>query len=346
VTSVSIQAYGVQAGSVARMEAFNDQGDLLKRVTSGVIGAGGSQTLSIDAPNIAYVIVKGHAGTKVVLDNLEWGGVSSTTTDALGAWTLPTLPPGEYRVAVTPKPFYVQTGPATGYVEIVVDENGTRGGDFFFRHVTNPWRNEANPLDVNGDGSVTPRDVLALVNWLNSRAGQPLELPAEPEASDFMLDVSDDGRCSPLDVLLVVNELNRLASQTTTSGALVASAHSDSTPQSAVLVSNGSAEAEGEGSPLVGLSGAALAARYYADAPLHAASIPGVDPESGGCTCGQCQAIAEVALARVGVTSNRDWLASLDANDEQRSEQDEHLDAALLSVLAEEFDSLGRSRRR
>ncbi|HUE73528.1 MAG TPA: dockerin type I domain-containing protein [Pirellulaceae bacterium] len=337
VTSVSIKAYGVEAGSVARMEAFNAGGEVIARVTTGVLSHNASRELKIErgAADIAYVVVKGHAGTKVVLDDLAWGAVSSTTTDALGAWTLPTLPPGEYRVAVTPKPRYVQTGPETGYLEIVVDAGGIRGQNFHFYHLPNPWHNESQPLDVNANGKVTAQDALHIVNWLNGRVGQGSELPPEPEPGDFFLDVSDDGRCTAFDALLVVNELNRLASLAPVSA---------STSTQTTGFSSESIAAEGEAASLSGLSGMDLAARYYSTSPLHAESIPGVDPTSGGCTCGQCDAITAVALSRVAESAAK---TGDDELEQQRSNSNQtHLDIELLAALADDLATSSQRKRR
>jgi hypothetical protein len=334
VTSVSIRAYGVTGGSVARMEAFDAQDNLLERVTSKALGHNASQKLSIDHPDIAYVIVKGHAGKRVVLDDLQWGAISSTTTDVLGAWTLSTLPPGEYRVAVTPKRFYGQTGPETGYHDIVVDADGVRGADFFFHRFPNPWRNDIDPLDVNQDGIISARDALAVINWLNASGGAGGELPPEPELTDFLLDVSDDGRASAIDALLVINELNRRASQQ------VGEEGSSSTSTTSTSSSSGTAAGEAEGDDLALLAGPGLAARYYATSPLHVSDIPGVDPASGGCTCGQCAAINELALVQVGQPTS---VADADAADDDEpirrksktADGDVHLDDSLLSALAE-----------
>ena len=68
------------------------------------------------------------------------------------------------------------------------------------------WHNPTRPLDVNGDGVVTPLDVLALVNYLNAQPGRALPRRAAPPPAYY--DVNQDGRCTPLDVLLVINQLN------------------------------------------------------------------------------------------------------------------------------------------
>ena len=343
VGSVSIRAYGVSGGSVARMEAFDAQDNLLERVTTKVLGHNASQQLSINHPDIAYVIVKGHANTRVVLDDLQWGAISSTTTDALGAWTLPTLPAGEYRVAVTPKRNYGQTGPETGYHDIVVDAGGVRGVDFFFHHVPNPWRNDLNPLDVNQDGLITARDALAVINWINASGGAGGQLPPEPELTDFLLDVSDDGMASAIDALLVINELNRRASQQVagTQGSSTSAATTTSSVGSSSTTSTG----EAEGDDLALLAGPGLAARYYATSPLHVSDIPGVDPTSGGCTCAQCQAINELAVGRSGRSSAISVADDTDDHESvprkcQASDGDDG-DDSLLSDLADPFSAGG-----
>lgn len=81
------------------------------------------------------------------------------------------------------------------------DDNDLGNGD-----VTSSRHNAANPLDVNGDGVVTPADVLVLVNALNEHGPGPIaELPL---TRDAFYDVNDDGHLSPQDVLIVVNWLN------------------------------------------------------------------------------------------------------------------------------------------
>ncbi len=66
------------------------------------------------------------------------------------------------------------------------------------------FQNPANPLDVNADGYVSPRDLLHVLNGLNGKT-----TPAEgvPGISLF-LDVNGDGYPSPIDALLVITHLN------------------------------------------------------------------------------------------------------------------------------------------
>ncbi len=60
-------------------------------------------------------------------------------------------------------------------------------------------------LDVDGNGSITPLDVLLIINQLNQA-----DVPLEEIDPDHLLDVSADSLVSPLDVLLVINHLNKV----------------------------------------------------------------------------------------------------------------------------------------
>ena len=72
-----------------------------------------------------------------------------------------------------------------------------------------PWHSDSKPVDVNGDGLVTPQDILTIVNEINLRHARPL-----PKAGDNLfdmfgfLDTYPDGLLTPQDALLVINALN------------------------------------------------------------------------------------------------------------------------------------------
>ncbi|MDX1927690.1 MAG: dockerin type I domain-containing protein [Pirellulaceae bacterium] len=61
--------------------------------------------------------------------------------------------------------------------------------------------------DTSGDGQVSPRDALIVINHLNA-LGSGL-LPAPPVVLGGLIDVNADGHASPIDALLVINYLNR-----------------------------------------------------------------------------------------------------------------------------------------
>lgn len=82
---------------------------------------------------------------------------------------------------------------AYGSYELTITETGVPAT------ATNPL----NALDVNDDRSVSPIDVLLVINDLNGHAA------AKPVGVNHYLDVSGDGEISPIDALLVINFLNR-----------------------------------------------------------------------------------------------------------------------------------------
>jgi hypothetical protein len=76
------------------------------------------------------------------------------------------------------------------------------------------WQNLINRFDVNGDDSVDPLDVLAIINQINTGSGGsrlPAFDPAIPDRFLF-LDVDGDNGLSPLDVLAVINLINNRSS--------------------------------------------------------------------------------------------------------------------------------------
>ena len=73
------------------------------------------------------------------------------------------------------------------------------------------WHNYASPLNVDGDQGISPLDVLAIVNYLNSNLSQNLFTATVPIPLIY-IDTDDDQTVSPLDVLLVINFLNNRVS--------------------------------------------------------------------------------------------------------------------------------------
>jgi hypothetical protein len=78
------------------------------------------------------------------------------------------------------------------------------------------WSNPADRLDVNGDGSVEPLDVLLIIHELNgqryhdadSRLVDAARLASFP---GYFFDANPDGYMHPLDALVIINFMNRLA---------------------------------------------------------------------------------------------------------------------------------------
>jgi hypothetical protein len=65
------------------------------------------------------------------------------------------------------------------------------------------------PWDVDRSGSVTPLDVLTLIDAVNANPGGDLPMPRSGSTLGMPdVDVDGDGRVTPLDVLSVINRLN------------------------------------------------------------------------------------------------------------------------------------------
>lgn len=71
------------------------------------------------------------------------------------------------------------------------------------------WINPTHPVDVNGDGWLSPLDALLVFNDLERRGGSyvPPHPPLPPDMAPPFLDTSDDGMVSIFDGLLVVEQL-------------------------------------------------------------------------------------------------------------------------------------------
>ncbi len=75
----------------------------------------------------------------------------------------------------------------------------------------NSWRNPVDPLDVDGDGSVTATDANQVLTDLNTNGSRELgEISASSNAPPPFVDVNGDGFATPLDALIVMNKLNEV----------------------------------------------------------------------------------------------------------------------------------------
>jgi hypothetical protein len=69
----------------------------------------------------------------------------------------------------------------------------------------NPFHNSSNPLDVDNNGSIRPRDVLLIANRIQTQNSPALA--GLREGPSYFWDTSDDNRVTPRDALLVVNHI-------------------------------------------------------------------------------------------------------------------------------------------
>jgi Dockerin type I domain/PEP-CTERM motif len=69
----------------------------------------------------------------------------------------------------------------------------------------NPLHNPNNPLDVDDNGSIRPRDVLLIINRIQSQ--KTPSLVGLAEGPTYFWDTTDDNNVTTRDALLVVNHL-------------------------------------------------------------------------------------------------------------------------------------------
>lgn len=76
-------------------------------------------------------------------------------------------------------------------------------------HSETPYQNSLNRFDVSGDGSISPIDVLMIINALNTPGNKTLTTPTTSPSTPFVyFDTSGDNFISPIDALLVINAIN------------------------------------------------------------------------------------------------------------------------------------------
>lgn len=271
ISSLSVKAFPAGASaSFARMEIYDSAGKLLERITSGALSSGGT-TLSLQRGegDIAFAIVRGHAGTDVVLDTLQWGPVASATSNPLGAYSLAALPAGAYKLLLDLPPLHVLTTFPSPLVELTMSAGQALTGiNFGIVRQENPWHNLVSALNVSGDvaGNISPVDALLVINWLNSHSVPELPSVATPE-TDGYVDVNNDGLCTPVDALLVINHLNNPPEG---EGEGASGDEGEGGGGAPWMSPPDSSSPEGEHAPR-------NAAEYYARQPLHFLTIAGDD---------------------------------------------------------------------
>lgn len=204
--AASIVAVGKGANSYGRLEAYDANGVLIARSTSGPLAIGQSATLEVFDPQgrIATLLAFGHAGTSVSLDDFRYGPELSTTSGQFGTFFLEGIPDGEYSVSIqSPSNQYAIVNPQVT-VEFVNGQATPLG--VAAERSTSPWMNASDPFDVNDNNVVQPLDALIVINDLNRNGPRRLQTtdPTFP-----YLDVNGDLSVSPIDALQIINFLNR-----------------------------------------------------------------------------------------------------------------------------------------
>jgi hypothetical protein len=209
VSTVSLDAVSNSNFDYGRLEIYDASNRLLGRYTTKALANGQFETMTLTRPtaDIAYAIAKGHAGTAVQFDNLQFGPKTTTVTDSAGAYTFASLPSGTFTVQVAaPSGFITTTAPA----QTVTFTTGTVAGGIDFGGLSStqlrPWQNPSNRFDVDGNGRVAPIDVFILIDDLRRNGARQLG-PAPSGGVPYFLDVSGDNFFSNRDVFEVIDFL-------------------------------------------------------------------------------------------------------------------------------------------
>ena len=202
VGEASLRAIGLGEGSYARIEAYDDQGELIARVSSDWIGPGAERVLHIgdELARISRIHAYGHAGTEVALDRLEFGFTDVTLSDVAGGFSFKHLADGAYSIEVLPQSLIHESSQSSVQVTVIGGES-----DFLLapvKRVDSPRYNASLAQDVNRNGTVTAQDALMVINDLSQFGSRMLR---DFEASGFAVDVNNDGHVTALDALMVVN---------------------------------------------------------------------------------------------------------------------------------------------
>ncbi|MFW6171335.1 MAG: dockerin type I domain-containing protein [Planctomycetota bacterium] len=218
-TFVKIDAIAPDDGSVGRLEIYDVDGNLLGRTTTSSLREHEVATLSIGmpTPEISYALVRSTGESKIMLDNLQVGPSATAVSGDFGAYALPYLPPGDYRVAAVPPGEWRASESVGEILDVTVEPHGTmawpdgtgRPSDFAGVPAADAsmWNNLVFHHDVNDDWVISPVDALLVIDDLNSNSSRKLLPETDAEITSF-IDVSGDGYVSPLDALLVIQALN------------------------------------------------------------------------------------------------------------------------------------------
>ncbi|HBE71027.1 MAG TPA: hypothetical protein DDW52_23010 [Planctomycetaceae bacterium] len=118
---------------------------------------------------------------------------AETQVQVSGSGDVTLVPPANFVGTIRLRATVQQAGSSTDVQEFNVE-------------VLNPHHNYQQAVDVNGDGTVAPNDVLAIINLLN--AGTSSTQGLEPVIGR-MPDVTNDQFIAPNDALQIINFLNR-----------------------------------------------------------------------------------------------------------------------------------------
>ncbi|MCA9213605.1 MAG: hypothetical protein KDB27_11095 [Planctomycetales bacterium] len=226
VSSVSIDFVGSRplATETGMLEAFDSAGESLGTYITNALLEGTKETMTIetDSPTIATVIAhtKFPEGQRGRLDNLRVDDAGSelwTITGPDGSFSFDDVGADRYDIDVVVPDGMEKTLPTGAANHTVGQDDVVTGIQFGLRTPARTWQNLINPIDIDGDGNVVPRDVILVINEIN----QPVYadevtglLPTPPDTLPddanraFFFDVNGDGFITAGDAVRIINFIN------------------------------------------------------------------------------------------------------------------------------------------
>jgi hypothetical protein len=208
-TMVSIDAVAANNGAVARLDAYNSNGKIIRRFQSPTLNNADRVTMqvSMDTSEIAYVVARGIRNHKIKLDNLQVGPSTETQTKSDGSFVLVGIPAGNYQLEATTSASYRVISPTNAIRSTSLAAGQALSHvDFGAELVISQWQNPVLRHDVNNDGLISPLDALVVINEIN-RSGARV-LTGTTLAAPPYYDVNGNREIEALDVLVVINFLN------------------------------------------------------------------------------------------------------------------------------------------
>ncbi|MEM6687997.1 MAG: dockerin type I domain-containing protein [Planctomycetota bacterium] len=244
---VTVGLAGPAGGGFGRIEAYDADGNFIRRVTSSDLEFSQQQTLEInDAEGrIASIRIIGQGSDSILVTSVSAGVTASQTVGTDGTARFALLPEDatsfEFAAQNLKEQFVIATAeeftlpsdsPATIYARQIVDS---------------PLYNTTEPLDVNQVDGVSPLDALLIINELTSNGTRLL---TESDLGGDLFDTNNDGFVSPLDALLVINALTTGSSSGEGEQALAQSSQAESVaPPNDVVFATASASDDDDFSP-------------------------------------------------------------------------------------------------
>ncbi|MCH7990369.1 MAG: hypothetical protein IID46_14605, partial [Planctomycetes bacterium] len=210
VTTVSLDAISNSSTDYGRLEIYDAAGNLLDRYTTRGLADGNIETMTLSraTPEIAYAIARGHAGTAIQFDNLQFGPQAVTVTDSQGAYSLSYLSAGTYNVELVSPLGATVTTPSSQ--QIVLIAGAAIGNvDFGAESSFTPWQNSTNRADVDGNGEFDIIDVLSLIDYYRLHGAHDVLLSTPPP---IFADVDGNNRIDVIDIFTLIDIFRGVAS--------------------------------------------------------------------------------------------------------------------------------------